>query len=247
MRERIYEIIEADDENDKLSRLYDIFMILVIAVSLVPLMYKVPSDALVVIDKVCAGIFVVDYILRLATADLKLKGKDLAFLRYPFTPMAIVDLISILPSFVPLTGAMMNFRVLKAFRVLRLMKVMRIFKFTRYSKSVTRLSRVIHNTKDSLLAVCSFAILYIFISALVMFNVEPNTFDNFFEAMYWATVSLITVGYGDIYPVSTAGRIITMISALFGVAIVALPAGVITAGYMNELEREAEDKDIYYN
>ena len=76
------------------------------------------------------------------------------------------------------------------------------------------------------------------VSALVVFNVEPDSFSNFFDAVYWATVSLTTVGYGDIYPVTTIGRIITMLSSIFGIAIVALPAGIITAGYMNELRKE---------
>ena len=77
-------------------------------------------------------------------------------------------------------------------------------------------------------------------SALIIFNVEPETFKTFFDAVYWATVSLTTVGYGDIYTVSVAGRVITMISAVLGIAIVALPAGIITAGYMQELEDEEE-------
>ena len=75
------------------------------------------------------------------------------------------------------------------------------------------------------------------LSALVVFNVEPDTFESFFDAIYWAVVSLTTVGYGDIYPVSTLGRIVTMISSVFGVAIIALPAGIITAGFMQELEK----------
>ena len=247
MRKRIYEIIEVGDENDKLSKIYDYFMIIVIILSLIPLMVKTPTFYFLAIDKICACIFIVDYILRLATADYKLKDKKNAFIRYPFTPMAIVDLLSILPSVIPLSGVMKNFRILKTLKIMRFLKVLRIIKFTRYSKSVSRVIRVIHNTKDSLLAVCSLAILYIFVSAVIMFTVEPKTFNNFFEALYWATVSLMTVGYGDICPVSTVGRVITMISAIFGVAIVALPAGVITAGYMKELDREAEDKDIYYN
>ena len=78
---------------------------------------------------------------------------------------------------------------------------------------------------------------YIVISALVIFNVEPESFNNFFDAIYWATVSLTTVGYGDIYPVTTLGRVITMISSVFGIARVALPAGIITAGYMTEIEK----------
>ena len=78
------------------------------------------------------------------------------------------------------------------------------------------------------------------ISALVILNLEPDSFDNFFEAIYWATVSLTTMGYGDIYPVTTVGRIFTMLSAAFGIAIVALPAGIITAGYMSELAKETD-------
>lgn len=96
-----------------------------------------------------------------------------------------------------------------------------------------------------MVAVCLLAIGYILVSALVIFNVEPESFKSFFEAIYWATVSLTTVGYGDIYPVSALGRIITMVSSVFGIAIVALPAGIITAGYMTELQKSKEaDKDI---
>ena len=86
------------------------------------------------------------------------------------------------------------------------------------------------------------AVGYILVSALVMFNAEPNTFNNFFEAVYWATTSLTTVGYGDIYPVTNLGRIIAMFSSFVGIAIVALPAGILTAGYMEELNNK-EKKD----
>ena len=103
--------------------------------------------------------------------------------------------------------------------------------------------KVIRNTKDVLLAVCTLAIGYVLISALIIFNVEGESFKTFFDAIYWATVSLTTVGYGDIYPVSTAGRVITMISSVFGIAIVALPAGVITAGYMDVINDEKKIKD----
>ena len=80
---------------------------------------------------------------------------------------------------------------------------------------------------------------------------EPESFNNFFEAIYWATVSLTTVGYGDIYPVTSVGRVITMISSVFGIAVVALPAGIITAGYMKELDdraskqsKQLDEKDL---
>ena len=87
------------------------------------------------------------------------------------------------------------------------------------------------------------AVTYILISALVIYNVEPESFHSFFEAVYWATISLTTVGYGDIYPVSTIGRMVTMVSSVFGVAVVALPSGVITAGYLSELSRENANRD----
>ena len=97
--------------------------------------------------------------------------------------------------------------------------------------------------KEALGYVLILAVGYIVISALIIFNVEPETFNSFFDAVYWATVSLTTVGYGDIYPVTDIGRVITMISSFFGIAIVALPAGIITAGYMDEIKNIAETKE----
>ena len=79
---------------------------------------------------------------------------------------------------------------------------------------------------------------YILIAALLIFNVEPDSFENFFDAVYWATVSLTTVGYGDIYPVSTVGRIVAMASSIFGIAIIALHSGIVTAGYLDEIRRQ---------
>ena len=151
--------------------------------------------------------------------------------------MAIIDLVSILPS---LTIINDGFKVLRVLRMIRAMRVFRAFKAIRYSKNFMIISNVLRSSKDSLIAVCVLAVGYILVSALIVFNVEPESFDNFFDAVYWATVSLTTVGYGDIYPVSTIGRIITMLSSVFGIAIVALPAGIITAGYMTELENSKE-------
>ena len=87
------------------------------------------------------------------------------------------------------------------------------------------------------------ALTYILISAIIIFNIEPQTFDTFFDAVYWATVSLTTVGYGDIYPVTNIGRLVTMISSFFGIAVIALPAGIITAEYMVELNEENKRDD----
>lgn len=234
MRERIFEIIEVAHESDRASTIYDSCMMAVILASLVPLAFKSSNPLFDFVNIVTACCFVLDYFLRLATADLKLQKGWKSFFLYPFTPMAIIDLLAVLPSF---TAIFPGLRLMKILRLLRTFRVFRSFKMFRYAKSVQIVVDVIHNQKGPLLAVCSLAVGYVLVSALVIFNVEPETFDNFFEAVYWATVSLTTMGYGDIYPVTTIGRIVTMVSSFVGIAIVALPAGIITAGYMDKINQ----------
>ena len=241
MRRRMFEVIEISSGNDLASSVYDYFMIVVIAASLVPLAFKQNNTVFVVIEKVTVSVFIIDYVLRLITADLKLEKGWASFFIYPFTLMALIDLLCILPSFTALSS---GFKLLKVLRLLRAFRVFRAAKMLRYSKSLLMIADVIKEQKSPLIAVCVFALSYILISALVIFNVEPDTFRNFFDAIYWATVSLTTVGYGDIYPVSTAGRVITIISSLFGIAVIALPAGIITAGYLDKLhEKGKKTKD----
>ena len=240
VRRRVYEIIEVAREDDKASFWYDMLMLLTIVVSILPLAFKKRYWIFQYTDEVTTTLFIVDYLLRLWTADFKLNDRSAAaFFRYPFTPWAIIDLVSILPTLAYLHVKLRMFRVFRLFRTLR---VLRIFKALRYSKSMTIIMTVIRNSKEALGAVCMLAVMYILVSALVIFNVEGKSFDTFFEAVYWATVSLTTVGYGDIYPVTTAGRVITTVSSLFGIAIVALPAGIITAGYMEELVEMRDEK-----
>lgn len=232
MRQRIYEIIEVSDDNDKLSSAYDIFMMLSIIVSIIPLCTHNEYSLFNIIDKVTMTIFIADYILRLFTADKKLKRGARSFILYPFSIMAIIDLLSILPS---LTVMAKGYRLLKIFRLLITFKVFRVFKAFRYSKNINMVINVFKKQKDSLLVVCAFAIGYILVSALVMFNAEPETFETMYDAIYWATISLTTVGYGDVYATTSIGKFITMVSAILGIAIVALPAGIIIAGYQDEL------------
>ena len=240
MRKRLFEIIEKHGGDDKLSAVYDYVMIVVIIVSLLPLAFKTETPTLNMMDKVTVVIFIVDYFLRWMTADYKFEKHSVSsFIKYPFYPMAIVDLISILPSLTIING---SFKILRVLRMIRAMRVFRVLKVMRYSRSFEIISKVLRTSRDSLIAVCAMAAGYILIAALVIFNVKPDSFSSFFEAVYWATVSLTTVGYGDIYPISTMGRVITMASSIFGIAIVALPAGIITAGYMNELNRQNEEK-----
>ena len=235
MRKKIYSIIEPADNGGKLSSIYDFIMMATIIISIIPLAFKETNLVFQWIDYITVGIFIVDYILRLITADFKLNKSVVSFFVYPITPFAIIDLLSILPSLTVLNS---GFRLLKLFRLLRTFKVLRAFKFLRYSKSFDIIVNVFKKQKKVLSAVATLAVAYILISALVIYNVEPASFDTFFDAIYWATISLTTVGYGDIYPVSIIGRIVTMISSILGIAIIALPSGVITAGYLDEINKD---------
>lgn len=235
MRKRIYEIIESANEKDRLSNIYDIFMMIVILLSIVQLCFKNEHPVFNVIEKVALGIFIFDYALRWFTADFKVKKGWGSFVIYPFTFMALIDLICILTGLSFINNV---FRVLKVFRLIRTLRVLRLFKSIRYSKSIKMMKNVFISQRKSLLTVGMVALGYILVSALVIFNVEPDSFDTFFDSIYWATVSLTTMGYGDIYPITVAGRVITMLSAIFGIGIIALPSGIITAGFLKEMNQE---------
>lgn len=158
MRKRLYEIIEVADEKDNLSKLYDVFMMIVIICSLVPIATKGAGFLSPIIDRVTTVIFIIDYLLRLVTADYKMNKGIKSFCLYPITPMAIIDLISILPSIVAVSEAL---RILKVLRLLRTLKVFRVFKVIRYSKSISIIINVFKKQKESLLVVCGLAIGYI--------------------------------------------------------------------------------------
>lgn len=239
MRKRIFEIIDRPSGKDFASYFYDGVMLFLILLSLIPLAFKGETMTFRRLDLFCVGAFIIDYLLRLSTADYKYERHSIvSFLRYPFSFMAIVDLVSILPS---LTMLNQSLKLLRVLRMTRAFRVLRVFKALRYSRSIEIILNVFRRSRQSLIAVGSLALAYILISALIVFNVEPATYDTFFDAVYWATISLTTVGYGDIYPITTIGRIVTMFSSLFGIAIVALPAGIITAGYMEELHSSQQE------
>lgn len=232
MRKRIYEIIEVAKPGDRSSRIYDCFMLACIVCSIVPLCFKTTNAAFLWADKITVGIYIADYALRWITADYKYPNSKYAWLRYPFSFFAIVDLLSILPSITPLGAGF------KLFRLFRLNKAFKAFRVLRYSKSFNMILSVIKRERHALSAVCILAGGYIIVTALIMFQVEPEIFETFFDAVYWSVVTLTTVGYGDIYPTSEIGRVVGMISSFAGIAIVALPTGIITAGYMTELSKK---------
>ena len=239
-RKNIYDVINTDNDGIA-SRLYSAAMLVFIVMSLIPLAFREETKVFTVFDKVSVSVFVVDYVLRWLTADYAMPEKKhwQAFLVYPFTPFAIIDLLSILPSFITIAH-----RAFKLLRITRLMKILRVVRLIRYSRNMQILIRVLRKERHILMTVFMIAVAYIFVTALIMFNMEDSAmFEDFFDALYWATTTLTTVGYGDIYPMSDIGRVISMFSAVFGVAVIALPSGVITASYMDELRESKEAKE----
>ena len=245
MRKRLYDIIEQGHSGDKASIAYDIVMLVAITASIIPLMFIEDRLAFRIIEQVTVALFIIDYLLRWFTADYKVQKKGWSFIIYPFTGWAIIDLLSILP------GLNILGKGFKILRITRLLRILRLFKFLRYSDNIQVLGRVIRKEKSVLITVLGIAVFYVFLTALIMFNVEPHvnpatgatTFGDFFDALYWATVTLTTVGYGDMIPVTDIGRCVSMLSSLFGVAVIALPSGVITASYLEELRFEKSKKN----
>lgn len=222
-------------------------MIVAIIFGVVPLMFKEQTPFLIVLDNIALVLFIVDYILHWVTADYRDKRNGAwAFVLYPFTLNAIVDLLSILPSFLRVVNPSV-----KLFRVSRLLKILRFVKIIRYYEPLQIINSVLKKERRILLAVVGVAVFYVYLTAVIMFNVEYENeidggkpmFTDFYDAFYWAACTLTTVGYGDIYPVSWIGRLIAMVSALVGVAIIALPSGIITAGYMDELRVRRQAKE----
>ena len=247
MRERIFNIVQRARPGDVVSHAYDVFIVAVAFLSIVPLMFRpqdmTPQMAAVMnmIDVVTVYLLFLDYILRWMTHDFKVgkagklgKGGWRVFARYPFTPLAIIDMLAILPSLGVLPES------------LKFLRVLRVTKMFRYSKNLTIVANVFRAQRNTLLSVLAVALMYIFVSGLVMFVNEPNTFDNFFDALYWATTALTTVGYGDVYPVTDLGKFISMASSLFGIAVIALPAGIITGGFLEQVRQRDEDAEAYF-
>jgi voltage-gated potassium channel len=245
-RQRIYALVEVPpDETGKAKfDAFDVFIAMLIVLSVAAnILASVPSiearfgQTLSVFELAAAYIFAVEYLLRLWSCIENprfahpVKGR----LRFIFSPMAIIDLLAFAPSLVPFWSV--DLMVLRACRLLR---IIRVLKLGRYSRAMTTLGNVLHSRRAEL-AVMGFVMLVVLIIASSpMYYIEherqPETFGSIPDAMWWAVITLTTIGYGDVYPKTGLGKVIGGVVALCGIGIVALPTAIIAQGFAEALK-----------
>lgn len=253
IRHRIYEIIEIGRPSDRLSRLADITIVIFIFLSVVSIILESFSDIrqtygqLLYFVEVCSVIvFSLEYLLRLATADFQIRGKALpmAALRWMLTPLALIDLLAILPFYLPMLIPL-DLRFLRMVRILRLM---RIFKLHRYSRALAAMNHALRERKMELVATIFICAILLIISSTFMYYLEnkaqPEAFPNVLATLWWSVATLTTVGYGDVYPITPAGKLLGGIIALFGVGLIALPTGILSAAFMDNLSRQGIKREL---
>lgn len=242
MRRRIYTAIDSVSNVDPISQAYDLFIVVFSVLSIVPLGVTEASTQphvyaiLKTIETLAVYILFFDYVLCWATHDYRSKHSGIvAFILYPFTPKAIITLVGLLPTLTLLP---------RLFALLRLANLGRLL---RYSKSLRLVVNSIKAEQGPLISTIILLIGYILCSAIIVFVAEPETFSNFFEALYWSTLANTSVGYADFLTISPIGRLVSMGSALMSIAVIALPSGIVTTGFMNQMrEIDRVGEDVYF-
>lgn len=244
LRRRIYEILEGAHDGDRHSELFDRFLITLIVLNVaafmadtVPRLHEDYGSWFHLFEQVSVGIFTVEYLLRIWTAPevgyLKRSTATQARLHWMTRPYLIIDLIAILPFYLQLMGLDL--------RIVRLLRVMRVLRLTRYSPAMHTLGRVIYGERRALVAAG-----YL-LSAAVIFaatgihyfesEAQPEKFGSVPESAWWAIATLTTVGYGDVVPITVAGKAFGAIVMVTGLCILALPVAIISTGFAQEVGR----------
>lgn len=242
-KKRVFQIIEVGYDLDFMSRAYDFVNVFAILLNiLISVLYTFKNikaqygSWLTVIEIITICFFAIDYFLRVWTADILYselpKGK--AFRKYIFSFMGIVDLLSFLPYFLPVffpAGTV-------AFRMIRIVRIFRLFRINAYYDSLSVITEVIASKAQQLISSVFIILVLMLASSLCMYSLEheaqPDVFSNAFSGIWWATSTLLTVGYGDIYPITTMGKLFGIFISFLGVGMVAIPTGIISAGFVNQ-------------
>jgi len=242
-KKRVFQIIEVGYDLDFMSRAYDFINVFAIILNvLVSVLYTFEdikaqyASWLTAIEIITICFFAIDYFLRVWTADILYselpKGK--AFRKYIFSFMCIVDLLSFLPYFLPIffpAGTVV-------FRMIRIVRIFRLFRINAYYDSLSVITEVIASKAQQLISSVFIILVLMLASSLCMYSLEheaqPDVFSNAFSGIWWATSTLLTVGYGDIYPITTMGKLFGIFISFLGVGMVAIPTGIISAGFVNQ-------------
>lgn len=250
-RQRVYSTMNPDIHSGDLHAVFDIFMGGVIFLSVVAVMLESVSDVHDVLahefhifDMITVAIFSIEYLFRVYSCveDPEYEDPITGRLRYMISPSALVDLIAVLPFY-------LTFMVQIDLRFLRVIRLLRLLKFTRYSTAMSTLTEVFEEQLPSLSAALFITMVVVVFSASVVYLVEhevqPEKFTSIPESTYWAVITLLSVGYGDIYPVTPVGQFFTMIISMLGLGLVAMPTGIIASGFSEKMrEREAMFKSM---
>ncbi len=260
-RKRMATIVEMGSAGDWVSRGYDILSCLILLINLtVTFLHTFSSiaqrygSALVVIEAITVAFFAVDYVLRVWTAPAV--SPDLtefrAIRKYVFSLTGIVDLLSFLPYYLPIffpAGA-------AVFRIFRVVRIFRLFQINAYYSAMNVITEVLNSRRQQLVSSVFIIFVLMLASSLCMYSLEnaaqPDVFSNAFSGIWWAVSTLLTVGYGDIYPITTAGKIVSIFITFLGVGMVAIPTGIISAGFVDQFSRikrlseYAHEEDIHF-
>ncbi|MBI9010957.1 MAG: ion transporter [Clostridiales bacterium] len=249
LKKRVFEVIEKAEYGDKASKYFDLGIILLIVLNTIAIVLESYNTIFIryesqfkIFEFVSVVIFSMEYILRLWTADLKYKTlSNLKSRRkFAFSFMALIDLFAILPFYLPMILPI----DLRFLRMVRITRLMRVLKINRYSKALTTIFRVISRKKEELLATVFVMGFVILISATLMYyfenEIQPEVFPNIISSLWWAIATLTTVGYGDVYPVTFIGKVLASVIAVSGIGLVALPTGIISSGFVDELGQKPE-------
>ncbi len=252
-RKRLFEIIEIGSYFDHASKAYDYVNISSIIVNLVVSimltfeeMKTGYGDILLLIEKITVAFFAMDYVFRLMTAKFlypeETEGKALK--KYIFSFSGIVDLLSFLPYYLPIffpTGTV-------AFRMIRIVRILRLFRINAYHDSISVITEVLSKKRQQLISSVFIILILMIASSLCMYSIEheaqPEVFSNAFSGIWWAASTLLTVGYGDIYPITFMGKLFGIFITFLGVGMVAIPTGIISAGFVDQYS-SIKKKSLY--
>ena len=198
------------------------------------------------IELISVAIFTIEYVLRLLTAKYKYPDKSTgkATIAFVFSFMAIIDLLAVLPFYFPLF-----FKLdLRFLRILRLIRIFRILKLSRYTKSLQVFGNVLRKRKEDLLIVILVLVILLIAASSLMYYLEnpaqPDKFPNIAASLWWGIATLTTVGYGDIYPITVAGKVVSGIISVLGIGFVALPTGIISSGFLEEIQNNRKSQVV---